>query len=84
MPWRRKWQPTPVFSPGESHGQRSLVGYSPWGHKELDRTEQLNTHMPHMVLEKTLASPLDCKEVQPVHSEGGQSWVFIGITGAKA
>ena len=38
-PWRRKWQPTPVFLPGESHGQKSLVGYSPWGRKELDRTE---------------------------------------------
>ena len=38
-PWRRAWQPTPVFLPGESHGQRSLVGYSPWGHKELDTTE---------------------------------------------
>jgi len=35
-----KWQPTPVFLPGESHRQRSLVGYSPWGCKELDRTEQ--------------------------------------------
>ena len=35
-PWRRKWQPTPVFLPGESHGQRSLVGYSPWGRKESD------------------------------------------------
>ena len=34
LPWRRKWHPTPVFLPGESHGQRSLVGYSPWGHKE--------------------------------------------------
>ena len=33
IPWRRKWQPPPVFLPGESHGQRSLVGYSPWGHK---------------------------------------------------
>ena len=33
IPWRRKWQPTPVFLPGESHGQRSLVGYSPWGPK---------------------------------------------------
>ena len=41
IPWRRKWQPTPVFLPGESHGQRSLGGYSPWGHKELDMTEQL-------------------------------------------
>ena len=40
-PLERKWQPTPVFLPGEFHGQRSLVGYSPWGHKELDVTEQL-------------------------------------------
>ena len=39
IPWRRVWQPTPVFLPGESHGQRSLVGYSPWGHKVSDRTE---------------------------------------------
>ena len=37
--WRRARQPTPVFLPGESHGQRSLAGYSPWGHKELDTTE---------------------------------------------
>ena len=35
----RKWQPVPVFLPGESHGQRSLAGYSPWGRKELDVTE---------------------------------------------
>ena len=40
-PWRRKWQPPPVFLSGESHSQRSLVGYSPWGHKELDTTEWL-------------------------------------------
>ena len=38
-PWRRWWQPTPVSLPGESHGQRSLVGYSPWGRKESDTTE---------------------------------------------
>ena len=42
--WRRAWQPTPVFLPGESHGQRSLVGYTPWGRKESDTTELLNTH----------------------------------------
>ena len=42
-PWRRKWQPIPVVLPGESHGQRSLVGYSPWGRKESDITEQLST-----------------------------------------
>ena len=45
IPWRRTWQPTPVFLPGESHGQRSLVGYNPWGHKESVMTEQLtHTH----------------------------------------
>ena len=38
---RRKWQPTPVFLPGEFHGQRSLVGYSPFCHKEMDMAEQL-------------------------------------------
>ena len=42
--WRRKWHPTPVFLPGESHGWRSLVGYSPRGHKESDRTEPLHFH----------------------------------------
>ena len=40
-PWRRKWQPTPVFLPGKSHGWKSLVGYSPHGPKELDTTEKL-------------------------------------------
>ena len=39
--WRRAWQPTPIFLPGESYGQRSLAGYSPWGHKESDTTEIL-------------------------------------------
>ena len=43
-PWRRKWQPTPVFLPGESNGQRSLADYSPWGHKESGMTE--HTRMP--------------------------------------
>ena len=42
--WRRKWQPTPVFLPGKFHGQRSLVGYSPWGLKESDMTEQLSAN----------------------------------------
>ena len=41
-PWRRKWQPTPVFLPGQFHGWRNPVGYSPWGCKELDTTEQLH------------------------------------------
>ena len=47
IPWRRKWQPTPVFLPGESHGRRSLKGYSPQGPqgcKESDTTERLHFH----------------------------------------
>ena len=43
--WRRKWLPTPVFLSGESHGQRSLVGYSLKGRKELDMTERLSTSL---------------------------------------
>ena len=39
IPWTRAWQPTPVFLPGESHGQRSLADYSPWNCKESDTTE---------------------------------------------
>ena len=46
IPWRKAWQPIPVFLPGESHGQRSLVGYSPQGHKESDTTtETMHTHI---------------------------------------
>ena len=41
FPWRRAWKPTPIFLPGESHGQRRLAGCSPWGHKESDTTKQL-------------------------------------------
>ena len=44
IPWRRKWQPTPIFLPGKSHGWRSLVGYSPWGHRESDMTERACPH----------------------------------------
>ena len=54
--WRRKWQPTPVFLPGKSHGQRSLVGYSPWGCKELDTIERLHS-LHTLSLEKAMATP---------------------------
>ena len=50
IPWRRKWQPTPVFLPGEFHGQRNLLGYSPWAHKRVKHdlsTKQL-TAIRHM------------------------------------
>ena len=44
IPWQRKWQPTPAFLPGESHGQSSLVGYNPYGHREADMIEQQNNN----------------------------------------
>ena len=45
IPWSRKWQTTPVFLPGKFHGQRSLVGYGPWGSRELDLTEHVCMHV---------------------------------------
>ena len=65
IPWRRKWQPTPVLLPGESHGGRSMVGYSPWGHKESDTTEWLHftsLHYTHILRAITTS----CSTVQPV------------------
>ena len=50
FPWRRKWQPTPVFLPGKSHGRRSLVGYSPRGRKESDTTERLHSHFHSTII----------------------------------
>ena len=47
--WRREWQPTPVFLPGEFHEQRSLAGYSPWSHKESDKTERLTLTLPQFL-----------------------------------
>ena len=50
VPWNRAWHPTPVFLPGESHGRRSLGGYSPRGRKESDTTEQLHFHFSWLPL----------------------------------
>ena len=57
IPWRRKWLFTPVFWPGESRGKRSLAGYSPWGHKELDMTEWLTLSVFHRTMEGQNPSP---------------------------
>ena len=71
IPWRRKRQPTPVFLPGESHGQRSLVGYTPWGLKESVTTEQLTqqqtTFSDSMVLSGAWARESQIKKNQLTH-----------------
>ena len=60
--WRRKWQPTSVFLSGESHGQRRLPGYSPWGHQELDMTEatQHNTALECMEKNSEFLLSISC------------------------
>ena len=69
--WRRNWHPTPVFLPGKSHGQRSLVGCSPWGHKELDTTMALSKHAcihVHELHTYTNAHLCSCTHIcMPVH-----------------
>ena len=68
-PRRREWQPTPVFLPGEFHGKRSLVDYSPWGHKESDMTERL-MHTVSICCMTQNPKPVHCDSL-----EGGVGWV---------
>ena len=58
IPCRRKWQPSPVFLPGEFRGQRSLMGYSPWGCKESDMTEWLPPLPPPILSQKVIEALL--------------------------
>ena len=70
---RTQWHPTPVLLPGKSHGQRSLVGYSPWGHKESDMTERLNFHFSLSCIGEGNGNPLQCScLVNP--RDGGALW----------
>ena len=71
IPWRRDWQPIPVFLPGEFHGQRSLASCSPWGCKESDMTEQLthththtHTHTRLGTAQEDHEDPRGCREVK--------------------
>ena len=66
IPWRREWLLTLVFLPEEFHGQRSLAGYSPWGHKELDTTERLSTTAYYIVLDLTFR-PYHSKKFILIH-----------------
>ena len=64
IPWRRAWQLTPVFLPGESHGQRSLAGYSPWDHKESDMAK----HTCHRFKSSVLTSDRSSKSLSHLGS----------------
>ena len=64
-PLERAWQPTPVFLPGEFHGQKTLAGYNPWGHKESDMTERLSTAQ-HSTCKKKKNSILACRSLNGI------------------
>ena len=57
---RRQWRPTPILWPGKSHGWRSLVGCSPWGHLESDMTDRLHFHFPLLCIGEGNGNPLQC------------------------
>ena len=75
MHWRRKWQPTPVFLPGESHGQRSLVRCSPWGCEESDTTERLHFHFLLSCIGGN-GNPLQCSCLENPR-DGGAWWAAV-------
>ena len=70
--WRRQWQPTPVLLPGKSHGWRSLVGCSPWGHWESDTTEQLHFHFSLSCIREGNGNPLQCSCLE--NPRDGEAW----------
>ena len=70
--WRRQWHPTPVLLPGKSHGQRSLVGCSPWGRWESDRTERLHFHFSLSCIGEGNGNPLQCSCLE--NPRDGRAW----------
>ena len=74
--WRRQWQPTPVLLPGKSHGWRSLVGCSPWGHEELDMTKWLHFHFSLSCIGEGNGNPLQCSCLENLR-DGGAWWAAI-------
>ena len=80
MHWKRKWQPTPVFLPGESQGQGSLVGCHLWGLTESDTTERPHFHFSFSCIGKGNGSPLQCSCLENPR-DGGAWWAAVyGVT----
>ena len=80
---RRQWQPTPVLLPGISHGQRSLVGCSPWGREELDMTEWLRFHFSLSCIGEGNGNPLQCSCLENPR-DGGAWWAAVyGVTQSR-
>ena len=73
---RRQWHPTPVLLPGKSHGQRSVVGCSPWGRKESDTTERLHFHFSLSCIGEGNGNPLQCSCLENPR-DGGAWWAAV-------
>ena len=81
--WRRQWHPTPVLLPGKSHGQKSQVGCSPWGHEESDTTEWLHFHFSLSCTGEGNGNPLQCSCLETPR-DGGAWWAAIyGVTQSR-
>ena len=74
--WRRQWHPTPVLLPVKSHGQRSVVGCSPWGRKESDTTKRLHFHFSLSCIGEGNGSPLQCSCLENPR-DGGAWWAAV-------
>ena len=81
--WRRQWQPTPVLLPGESHGRRSLVGYSPWGRWESDMTEQLHFHFSLSCIGEGNGNPLQCSCLENLRDRGAWWAAVSGVAQSR-
>ena len=80
---RRQWHPTPVLLPGKSHGWKSLVGCSPWGHEESDTTEWLPFHVSLSCIGEGNGTPLQCSCLENPR-DGGAWWAAIyGVTQSR-
>ena len=79
----RQWHPTPVLLPGKSHGRRSLVRCSPWGHEESDRTERLRFHFSLSCIGEGNSNPLQCSCLESLR-DGGAWWAAVyGVTQSR-
>ena len=77
--WRRQWQPTPVLLPGKSHGQRSLVGCSPWGCEELNTTERLHFHFSISCTGEGNGNTLQCSCLENPRDRGASCAAVYGV-----
>ena len=80
---RGQWHPTPVLLPGKSHGQRSLVGCSPWGREESDTTERLHFHFSLSCIGEGNGNPLQCSCLK--NPRDGEAWwaAVYGVTQSR-